>query len=256
MLTTGTVQLSLADVDKLRDQIKKAEDEVKQKNAEIEQLKSKQREVLIKEVQIADNGLQIDAHGIGRDLRSINHLNKEFWGSSFYNAYEDQIIRIVSQRVSARTKEVERKVYYKNLDDIQSELRLKIEAEYEERIRDMSSKVRGCDDTIREIKDKEMLRYKDLQKKMEDVITDKNKLIEQLMKQIQELETGIREKKETERLKEDLEFWNFAFSYINNKIHQLKEKSWIKKLFGNIDETVTLEAIRKAFERSKAEKGE
>lgn len=253
MLTTGTVQLSLADVDKLRDEIKQGQELAKSKDAEIEQLKAKQREVLIKEIQLVDDGLEIDTLGMHHDMHSVINLQREGWAMS-YSSRDYEIDKVVRRRVKPKFKEVEKKTYYKNLDDIQAELRVRFEAEYEERLRDMNSKVKGCDDSIRDVKDKELAKYTEMRRYMQNEIDQKKEVIEKMDKKIQELETGVKEKKENERLKEAEEKMIFMYNELVQRVQAVMEKSWFKRIFGGLNEAINIEEIRKAAEKKYAEK--
>lgn len=216
MLTTGTVSLSLAEVDKLRDTIKEKENLSEQLSKEIEKLKADSKQVLITEQELCCG---FNEWEVGQVLS--RYSNRHFHSPHYKYASEDIVRDLLGAMIPGIHKD--KKVYFKNLDDVQKEIRDKLELEYQEELRQAKANVRDLNDKIKEVRDEEQKKSIGIQKELQNQLSDKNEVIDLQDKKYRELVKGKRELSRIEELEAEVQ-------RLYKLYQEERDKKWYHKL--------------------------
>jgi len=217
MLTTGTVSLSLADVDALRDKIKEKEPLIKEKDSQIEKLKAESKQVLIVEEQSCYGFNEWD---LNRVLMQYTHHT--FGRGSTYPATSNLSRDLLGCLVPG--KPYRKQEYFKNLDDVQKDIRDKLELEYQEEIRVAKAEARRVSDRVKEVQEGLEKEFKESQKLYLDKIEGLQDKIKEWEKSYKELEEGKKELSKIEELEEKI-------VGLCKELAIEKSKKWYEKLF-------------------------
>lgn len=235
-MTPGTVTLSLADVDQLRDTIKTGENKVKELTAELTEVKADRRVMKITKLdKAAHYRLDIDSYGLKR------YLEEEFryqgsgriaimgWAEDdTYNPLE-RFIKVTPQGLLGMDKE---SVEFINMEDVKEQIRQNFETQYAVELSDLRKTKSDSVVTARELTSKyeEMVvgfnkkvtkayeekdaLNREWEQKYEDLANDKKRLSkeEALELRIQELEQNLKEEKAKLAKEAEKGFWKRVFN--------------------------------------------
>ena len=213
-LVTGTVQLSLAEVDNLRDQIKEEKAKVKELENELVGVKADKRIMKVTEKVYASKHDYI----ISFDERvfqslTMNSRDMGYHPSMGQYSAADRIKAAITLHPVRGLQELKEKVEFVNMDDIKQDIRSNIEQKFEEELASLKSSQRYHQEDITKLKDEHRRAVADLK----DVIAEKDQAYADLLadkKVVSEIAT----------LKE-------VVAKLTEELQEERNKPWYKKLF-------------------------
>jgi cell division protein FtsL len=229
-MTNGTVTMSLADVDNLRNTIKEKEQKVSELEKQVQEIKAEKRVLKItNEIIKYESALNIIQHmdrqslGIGRydeTYRSIlSRIKSEIQGYEY--RYNSHISGYNQDNITTKEE-------YLNFEDVKEELRSKIKNEVESGVYAELGELRIFRQNI--LKEQETYKAKVIKEKEEliskhrEQIDNLNKQIDKLNQDYYNLEHDKKEKKVEEELRERLK-------EVDLELRKLKALPWYKRIF-------------------------
>jgi len=215
-LVTGTVTLSLAEVDNLRNQITEKEAKVTELTKELQEVRSDKRMMKLTEyvgLKKEDYLIKIDEYGI---RHAINNYRAKL--DPFNNTTLDRFITVIP---SPSIKE--RQIEFVNFDDVKIEIRNQIEKNYENEILSLKTEVRKLTERLHDLTNSNTSEINSLIRKHDEEV-------KKLTNKITELETGKIEQTEIEELQGKL---HRVTEHLLKTLQDLsieKGKKWYHKL--------------------------
>lgn len=222
-LVTGTVQLSLAEVDNLRDQIKDEKAKVKELENELVGVKADKRIMKVTEKVYAskhDYMISFDERLFKSMTNAPFDHSREGYGVWFGHSprpasFEDKVkAAITLMPIISHSKDFKKeKVEFVNMDDVKQEIRSNIEQKFEEELTSLKSSQRYHQEDITKLKNEHIRAVADLK----DVIAEKDQAYADLLadkKVVSEITT----------LKE-------VVAKLTEELQEERNKPWYKKLF-------------------------
>ena len=216
-LVTGTVTLSLSEVDSLRDAIKERDIKITELNTELTEVKADKRILKIIKVEIPDI----------RDIPfSFDHHNYQmFLRNGFHGVDMDTVVRrCLTFHPTMRSGLQERKEFV-NFDDVKQDIRNEIENQYNTEINSLKQNVKSSSALLQDLKDKT-----EAEKKI--AVKAHTEEVEKLNKKIKELDdianNVIKEKAE----QSELDALRALCNSLTKQLDQERSKSWYQKLVG------------------------
>jgi len=216
-MTTGTVSLSLADVDQLRDSIKNGETKIKELEGLLAEVKADKRVM-----KVTNNSCKINP----RDLPySIDVQKLEWLMRNGRSGNKFELIKECVTFLPMNIKDQEPKTEYVNFEDVKGQIREELDKQYNEEIGELRQKEKQQIQKIAELK-----------AQFEEEGVQEQQLFEKERKQFREA-IAEWEKKYTD-LRDDRDT-RTEIQKLEDKINEYKElliqeqkKSWFQKLLG------------------------
>jgi hypothetical protein len=228
----GTVTLSLADIDKLRNELKDANAALKAKEAELAEVKADKRTVLIERVKPLEKShlrLTMPEYRIRELMESMKSRNPhhdgvfitEHSGRYMYDRYGEMTVnRYVDVHID--DNKTEEKTSYTNFEDVKDELRKQIEGNYIDEVSKLKAEARTYSESLAHAKEDFRCKSINLQKKFEEERKKYEEELRDWAKRYEELETGKKELSRIEELEKELE-------ELMKKFDEEKSKKWYQK---------------------------
>lgn len=233
-MTNGTVSLSLADIDKLRDDIKFNENKVKELEKELTETKADKRVMKVKVVAAgygSNSYISFNTQKLKEILeyhiRQIANSPYNTKGYTDFTRIEHDIRACLTPMHSVNVEEIGKPEFI-NFEDAKIELNKIVEKEWQEEIGQMKSKIKHYESSISELNADHRKELATITKKYDDEEKDYRTICEEMInglnKRIKELETGEKEKTVISSLKEEID-------ELKTKLAKEQSKTWLKKLF-------------------------
>jgi flagellar capping protein FliD len=227
-MVTGTVSLSLADVDKMRQDIANAQAAQKKAEAELAEVKADRRTVLIERIKpLTERCLRVtlpewNVGELGKAVSSARHHLNDFCIIS-HNRYKSNGIDITRYvDVDLHEDKVQEKVSYINFGDVEQQIRKKLEQDVADEVAKLKAEAKHHTEKLADAEEKWQRENIDLQKEYEKQKQKFKEQIEEWVKKYNELETG---KKEQTRIEELLE----QIKKLEEQLNKEKAKRWYQK---------------------------
>jgi uncharacterized coiled-coil DUF342 family protein len=228
-MTNGTVTMSLADVDNLRNNIKEKEQKVSELEKQVQEIKAEKRVLKITNETVKyESALNI----------IDNVARRNMYDGIYGDMYKDVLSRIKSEiytyefgystSIKPVSNNTTTKEEYLNFEDVKEELRSKIKSEVESGVYAELGELRIFRQNI--LKEQETYKAKVIKEKEEliskhrEEIDSFNKQIDKLNQDYYNLEHDKKEKKVEEELREELR-------KICNELFEFKKLPWYKRIF-------------------------
>jgi DNA repair exonuclease SbcCD ATPase subunit len=220
----ATVQMDMAELDALREQIKTQQKEIDEQKKELYEVRADKRVLKVTDYVAANPLLTVDLGALNQVVKKqpygivlVRSIRRG--GGSYTDMIEYELSRAIRIE-SIRDVERPNKNEYVNFDDVKEELR----KDFEEQYADELGKLRAfkADELSRqsELETRHQNEIKKIRKEHEDYVNklqeDRNNAYNELDKKYQELLTGKKEQSEKEALMER----------IKELEEKLKKKSW------------------------------
>lgn len=231
-MTTGTVTMSLADIDKLRNDVLSAQQAEKELNKRIVEIEADKR-VVKTTVYSGDKNnfrIHVDTYNMYSYLGSITEesfAHRHIGTLTPYKGYtknrfaEDSIMRRFIDIIPINN---EVKKEFVNFDDVKLELRQEIEKQFQDEIGTLRSDKRAFEIKLAETKEDNQKESVRLQKKHQEDIEYRVNQLSECEKRYKELEEGKKELSKIEELQKQLDD-------LNKLYYEERTKPWYKKLF-------------------------
>jgi hypothetical protein len=236
-MLTGTVNMSLADVDKLRSDLKEAQDSYKKAQDELVKVHADKRTVRVKEY-IHPNVLQyeLDVYRIKEVVMSYAMRERGRYGLSHFDdvrSLEGSLRNCIHIKAHVMGSLPDKEVSYENFDDVKQELRNELDAEYQNEVGRLRVENAQHQRTLAEAKtehtkelDRAKKYYDEEIERINNLNTQEttrlNKVIEEKDRLYKELETGKKELTKIEELTE-------ALKKLQEELDKEKSKKWYQK---------------------------
>lgn len=150
---------------------------------------------------------------------------RQSFGYSRFLGYEDydNLVKKMSQAIESGHS-IRKKSYYKNLNEVEKEIRDKVELEYQDELRSSKAALRDINDKITIVREEEQKKSMEIQKSLNNTIAECTDTIKKWEKDYKELEKGKKELSKIEELEKDLQFWKDEYA-------RERKKKWYDKLF-------------------------
>lgn len=236
-MLTGTVNMSLADVDKLRNDLKSAELALKAKEEELVQVKADKRTVYVEKIRPLNKNeitITIPNYKINNFIKEYQEYYQRQHRSHYFSAdfNEDTIM---NNYLDFKTSHglVSEKTSYINFDDVQNDLRKKIEEEINNELGILRQKVTTFQQQLAEVNEthnntlhKIDVETTKLVQSLKDEISERIKVCDDLdaewRKKYAELETSKKELTMIEELTEKV-------VKLEEELKAEKSKKWYQK---------------------------
>jgi hypothetical protein len=210
----ANVTMDIAELDKLRDEIKDKSAKLDKLNEELINVKADKRVIkMLKPFSKADLNISVDAYSIYKAVQSGRNF-----GSLSGNSYESYVT--IHPLI-----DLDKIVEFVNFDDVKQELRQKLETDYANEIAELKIAKKNCDVRIAE-KQKEIDEIVRIAKRD---LEEKDKVHQEIIlgweKKYKELEEGKKELSRIEELQE-------AVKSLTNMLIKEQSKTWWDKLRG------------------------
>jgi len=229
-MTNGTVTMSLADIDNLRNNIKEKEQKVSELEKQVQEIKGEKRILKITNETVKyESALNIIQH---MDIQSIGMGKYDEMYRSLLSRIKSEIYSYecrYNNRISGFNQDnTTTKEEYLNFEDVKEELRSKIKSEVEGGVYAELGELRIFRQNI--LKEQETYKAKVIKEKEEliskhhEQIDNLNKEIDKLKQDYYNLEHDKKEKKVEEELREELR-------KVCNELFEFKKLPWYKRIF-------------------------
>ena len=214
-MTTGTVSLSLADVDQLRDTIKNGENKIKELEVLLVEIKADKRVVRVTSY---DTSINPKDWPFSIDTQKLQYIAKSYGGNRVGAIKEC----ITFEPIHMKSQD---KIEYINFEDVKSELREKLDKEYNEEIGQLRQKEKQQHQKIAELK-----------AQFEEEGVQEQQLFEKERKQFRELiaewEKKYTDLKEDRDTRTEIEKLEAKIEEYRKMLIEEQKKSWWEKLLG------------------------
>jgi hypothetical protein len=223
-MLNGTVQMSLADVDKLRQEVKEANEAQKKAENELVEVKADKRIVKVtKSGKAGAIDYDIDTHRIVKVIDRYRDYSNEYHRHYGIDSMESLIKQCISVKTTSSRNEKE-KIEFVNFDDVKQEIRKELDEQYSEEIGVLRAFKKDTDRKIAELKQAQIDEIATVQKEHEEELDNYDVRYEALQKEYRELETGRKELSKVEALQETIKD-------LRDQLDKERNKRWYRRIF-------------------------
>lgn len=230
MLSTGTVTMSLADIDALRDEIKNQKSTIKDLEQELTQVKADKRIVKLTKTEYLPAPIKLEMRALSTEI--LHYIARSRYSATPGGSLQYEIENLINNHIHrvkvmwpAASEESKEKTEYVNFEDVQEELRKEAENRMSAELAKLRHQVNTQTQKLTALEEKhkdEMIAFQTKQTK------EANAYLEEIESWKKKYEDLLHER-DTRTHQEKLEA---EIKELKEQLEKERNKSWFKKLAG------------------------